>query len=305
MLLRKLRVLAAAIEATAGTTETLDAGDAAFNVMNATIQNGITVEQRERQGGFAKLQAISGMRVGTATFQTDLQWDGSATEPAWADTFFPACGWVKSGEVYAPVAEPPGTNVKTLTIGVYENGLYKQLYGAMGDFQIVLPTGRRPYINWTFQGVWSNPSDVAIISPTYPTDEVARFAAASTSFNSNSLCLEQLTFNAGNVLTAKECPGNVAGVDYFLVTDRSPTATGNPEAKLVASANHYGNLTAHTQASLTTSIPLGGRNLIITMPAAQVQAAAEGDRNGIQIDDITWQGNYHSSGELTIQFDAA
>ena len=51
-LLRRKRVLAAAIEGTVGTAESLDAGDGAMNVYNAVIQPGITAIQREGQGGF-------------------------------------------------------------------------------------------------------------------------------------------------------------------------------------------------------------------------------------------------------------
>lgn len=96
-LLRRKRVLAAAIESTVGTAESLDAGDGAFNVYNALINPNITMIQRESQGGFNYLSPIPAGYSGAATFRTYLEWDGTATEPAWADTFFPACGWVKSG----------------------------------------------------------------------------------------------------------------------------------------------------------------------------------------------------------------
>ena len=302
-LLKRLRVLAAAIETTPGTAETLDAGDATYNVYNPIIQPSIEMGQRERQGSFGRLTAIAGQRVGTATFMTDLEWDGTATEPAWADAFLPACGFVKSGGTYTATDEAPGTNVKTLTIGCYVNGVKKQLRGCMGNFRVVLPTGRNAMIEWTFQGVWDTPTDTAILAPTYTTSNPVR-ATGAVAFGS-TLCVSEMAFDAGNVLTPRECQGDIAGVNYFLVTDRQPIATADPESALVASADHYGDIINQTVQGLTYTISTAGTgndNIVFALPAAQVQNNQEGDRNGIVTDQITWQGNYHSSGAMYITF---
>lgn len=308
VLLKRKRVLAAKIEATAGSAESLAGTDATYNVYNPIIQPNIEVAQRERQGSFARLTAISGQRVGTATFMTDLEWDGTATEPPWADTFLPACGFVKSGGTYTATDEAPGSNVKTLTIGCYmeEGGtsVKKQLRGCMGNFRIVLPTGRLAMIEWTFQGVWDTPTDVSLLTPTYSTDAPVR-ATGTVSFNSNTLCFSEMAFDAGNVLTAVECPGDIAGVDYFLVSDRQPTATGDPEAALVATRDHYGDILNHTVGALSYNISTAGTGddeILIGMPSAQVQNIQEGDRNGIVTDQITWQGNHNASGAMYITF---
>jgi hypothetical protein len=76
-LLRKKAVFAAAIETTAGTAETLDATDGVFNAYNFDIQLGQTVEEREGQGAFNRLQGVPGAAMGTATMTTDLGWDGT------------------------------------------------------------------------------------------------------------------------------------------------------------------------------------------------------------------------------------
>ena len=121
MMLRRKRVLAAKIESTIGTAETLAAADAAMNIYNPIIQATIDMEARQGQGGFGMFSSVPGGRIGVATFRTYLEWDGTVTEPSWADTFLPACGYVKTGQVYTPRTEAPGTNVKTLTIGVYQD----------------------------------------------------------------------------------------------------------------------------------------------------------------------------------------
>lgn len=306
-LLTKNRILGAAIETTAGTAESLDATDAALNVYNPIIQPNITVEQRQGQAAFNKLSGVAGMRMGTCTFRTDLWWDGTSTMPAWAETFLPACGWVKSSTTYAPVSQVPGSSVKTLTLGCYVNGLYKQIHGAMGNFNIVLPTGRLAYIDWTFTGVWDDTADVALVSPTYPTDPVFRVASTTTTFNSNAMCFSQISFNSGNRIVAKECSDNVAGIDYFLVADRTPTATASPEAALKATTDHYGDLINETEAELSVLLTGGTGNdtLEFEITKAQIVSIAESDRNGIVTDNITWQANKNGTtndDELAIIF---
>ena len=250
-LLRRRRLLAAKIEGTPGTAETLAAADATFNAYNITFAQEVELEEREAPGGFARMESVPGGRRGTITFSVDAYWDGTATEPAWADTFLPACGWVKSGQVFTPRTEAPGSNVKTLTMGVYADGMRWLLAGAAGTFQLVCPTGRVATFNFTFSGIWSSTTDVTILSPTYETALPLRYASSTTTWNSVALCLENLTLDAGGTVVQIECGNGVSGYDYFMVSDRNVRVTGNPETKLVASQPRYTNLLDMTSAALT------------------------------------------------------
>lgn len=297
VLLRRRRIMAAKIEASPGLAETLAAADGAFNAYDTVIQQNIEQTQREGQAGMGMLSATPGMYTGTATFRTDIAWDGTATLPTWAEVLLPACGWVKTGDTFTPRSEVPGANVKTLTIGAYVDGLFKQLHGASGEFSIVLPTGRPAEIEWTFNGVWDRPTDVGLISPTYPTVKPIRYATAATKFSTRDLCLENLTFVSGNSVVAKECATKVGGVDYYLVANRQATATGNPEAQLVATAPRYSEHLDRTEALLQVQLnaDASGSTIVIEAPAAQIQDIQEGDRNDLTIDDITWQCNRNGS----------
>jgi hypothetical protein len=140
-LLKKKRVLAAKIESTPGTAESLSASDAVFNVYDATIQPSIEFDNRDAQGGFSPLYGTLGAYGGTCTFTTEIVGDDDPF-PDWVTTFLPACGLVESTGVFLPVDEAPGTNVKTLTIGLYEDGLFKSIRGAAGTWCSVLSPGK-------------------------------------------------------------------------------------------------------------------------------------------------------------------
>lgn len=299
-LLKRKRVLAAKIETTPGTAIALTGTDAVFNCWDIKIDPDIEMVERMGQGGFGMIASVPGGYKGKATFKTDLNWDSSSTEPAWADAFFPACGLVKSGgNQFYPTTEAPGSNVKTLTIGCYIDGKFHSICGAVGTFKLVCPTGKMAYIEWEFTGIWVTPTDVAIISPTYPTAPAMRCGTGTTQWNSVTLFAESLTLDCGNEITIREsstASGYVAGI----ITDRKPKVTANPEAKLVATADRYGSLLAMTESTLTWDIPgplviTTAGKITIAAPKAQVVKISDGDRNSLVTDEIEFQLNKNAS----------
>lgn len=312
--LGRKRVLAAATETTIGTAESLDAGDAAFNVYDPIIQLASEMQEREGQGGFGYLASSAGARSGVATFRTMLEWDGTDTEPSWAETFLPACGWVKSGSVYTPRSEAPGSNVKTLTIGCYVDGIFKSIVGAVGSFVVTLPTGRAGYIDWTFTGAWiASPTAVSIIAPTYPTAKPLRFANGLAEWNDVNLCVESATINSGNEVFLRECPTTDAGYISAIVTNRKPTITVNPEMVTIATQDRWAAWLAETQYALELDCegPTGtASNAILSFdaPKAQIINNQEGDRNNIVTDELEFlcgkNGATHDQ-ELSITFTPA
>ena len=309
MLLLKKTVLGGKIESTIGTAETLAAADCTINAYNVVINPETEVEQREGQGGFGKLASIPGARRGRATFSVDLAYDGS-TVPAWASTYLPACGLVLSTATYRPRTEVPGSNVKTVTIAAFIDGVRRQIYGAVGNARFILPTGRMGRIEFDFQGVYSDEADVAIPSSiNYVNTLPLRVAGGSTSWASSNICLESATIDLGNVITARECSTSAAGIDSFVITDRNIRVTGNPESKLIATQNRYGQFRDATEGILSFTIAGPTTSTVVfSMPKAQIVAKPMGDRNGIMIDQIEWQANKNvdaADEELSFTFNHA
>ena len=309
MLLLKKRVLGAKIETAVGTAETLAAADCTVNAYNLIINPETTLEEREGQGGFGRLPSLPGARRGRATFSVDLAYDGAAV-PAWASTFLPACGLVLSTATYKPKTEIPGTNVKTLTIAAFIDGVRRQIYGAVGNARFILPTGRMGRVEFDFQGVYSDEADVAIPSSiNYVNTLPLRVAGGATSWASTNICLESATIDLGNVITARECSTSAAGYDSFVITDRNIRVTGNPESKLIATQNRYGQFRDSTEGVLSFTIAGPTTSTVVfSVPKAQIVAKPMGDRNGIMIDQIEWQANKNvdtADEELSFTFNHA
>lgn len=305
-LLRRKRVLAAKIETTVGTAIALSGTDAAMNVYNTMIQPNIPMEQREGQGGFNDLSAVPGIRTGTATFRTDISYDGTSL-PSWATTFLPACGWVADGNVYKPKTAPPGTaaGVKTVTIAAYIDGKVKKISGAMGTFTVNFPTGRLAFIDWTFTGKYEDEADASILSPTYPTTKPSRAADGTFTYNSVAMCAESVTIQAGNTVNPLECITSETGLDFYFVGARKPTWSANPLTKLVATLDRYGMWTAMDEYALQITVPGEDGTVQFSSPKAQITNIQEGERGGLVSDQVDWQANKNGSThdeELIITF---
>jgi hypothetical protein len=311
MLLRKKSVLGGKIESTVGTAETIAAADCTINAYDLVINPEFEMQERQGQGGFGRLASIPGARRGRATFSVDLAYDGTNV-PAWASTYLPACGLVLSTATYKPKTQVPasGSDVKTVTIAGFFDGVRRRIYGAVGNARFILPTGRMGRIEFDFQGVYDDEADAAIPSSiNYVNTLPLRVAGGATSWDSYNLCLESATIDLGNVITARECSTSVAGIDNFVITDRNPIITGNPESKLIATQGRYAQLRDSTEATLSFTIDgPSSSTLVFSIPKAQLQSKPMGDRNGIMIDQLEWQANKNvdaSDEELSIVFNHA
>jgi len=308
-LLKRIQTMAAKIETTIGTAETLTAAEGAFNAYDLEIQAEIDVEQREAQGSFNYLSGVPGPYAGSMTFKTDMGWDGAAV-PSWASVLFPACGFTESAQVYTPVSEGPGSNVKTATIGIFKDGVYKKLAGAVGNFKINAPSGRIIFVEWEFKGVWQSVTDSAIIAPTYPTAQPLRFASSTVQYNSVDQCVENVTFDAGNEIILRECPDTASGYKSGLIVSRYPMININPEAQLVATEDRYGDWTAGNEYAFSCAFdgPTGAvsnGNVTLSAPKAQIFNVQEGDRNKLMIDEVELMCNKNGANadeEVSITF---
>jgi hypothetical protein len=291
VMLKRKRILAAKIEATSGTAEVLAAADAAFNCYNVAIQLEIEKTPREGQGSLGHLSSVTGGHKGKVTFSIDLGWDGTATEPLWADTFLTACGLVKATNTFRPSSSVPSTSVKTLTIGVYEDGMFKSIRGASGNMKLICEAGKMVTAEFEFSGIWVAPTDVALLAPTYPTVAPLRYARGVTTFSGVDLFAQSVTLDLANTITYREsaAANNVSGYISTVITNRRPTITVNPESKLVATRDDFGQFLASTEAAFVYEIagPTTSK-IVITAPKASMESIAEGDRSMLQTNDITF-----------------
>lgn len=305
-LLSRLSVLAAKVETTPGTAESLSASDAAWNIMDAEMNATIPVSVRPIQGSFRKLEGVPGARQAVCTFTLEIIGDGSGGVPAWATTFLAGCGIVNSTGVLTPRGEAPGSNVKTLTIGLYENGRRKLMVGAVGNCVATITPGSSVMLAFTFTGVWAGVTDTAILSPTYPTLQPIRASNGACTINSVVQAFVTMTLDFGNVVAIRPSISTASGYVHAIITDRTPMFTIDPEAKLVATTDVFGDWQAGTTRALSVSFEDAADNVTIAAPAVQRMTVANADREGLRVDTQTLQCcRSGSDAEFSITFAAA
>lgn len=299
------RILAAKIETTSGNSIALGNADAAMNVFNLTANQTAEFIARKAQGSYGQIAGVVGLQTGVFSFSTELTGDGAGGAPAWLQTLMAACGLTYTAGVFALRSEAPGTNVKTLTLGAYIDGVYKQIAGAAGTFTLDAPTGGRVMFNWTFSGRWTTPTDVALLTPTYPTRRPIMARAGVVTIGSFAPCFSTFSLDLGNVVTPRPCLVAAGGLASFVVTDRNITGTIDPESKLVATNPVYTQWINSTEQAFSIRFADADDRVTIEAPAFQIANAQEGDRSGIQIDTISYQLNTGGTpnAEMTITFD--
>ena len=285
-LLKKVSVLAAKIETTIGTAITLSASDGTFNVYNAQITPNVQMTDREGQGAFSKLTSVPGQQTGTCTFSTDLIM--GTTESAWSSTFLPACGLGKTSTTYSCKSEAPGSTVKTLTIALYVNGVIRRLRGAVGNFVINCLAGQKISVDFTFQGVYDDFESGAIIAPTYATNAPLRWASSTTTIGGTAVAASSLTFDLGNVISPLENQSIEQGVKSFIITDRRPTLTIDPEADTSNTIARWADWTTPTTRAIAwdSGLSQAGGKWAFSIPAGQILNQQPGDRGGIETEQL-------------------
>jgi hypothetical protein len=283
----KLSTVAFETEGTAGVAETLEAADGTVNIFNAQIIDSTEFAERMGQSSYARIAGSIGARAGQITFQTDLV-PGSGAHPAWTE-LLPMCGWVATGNVYTPRTEPAGANVKTGTFGKWTNGIYEQIHGAMGTFRIAFVSGRPPMIDWTFTGCYTDPTDAAIIVPTYVTTNPVRFVSSALTVGSYTPKIDTLTLDAGNDVALLPDSRSATGYSHANIRDQNVTITMDPERALVASIPWNTDWAARTPRAITWALSEGGIGFSFSAPAAQLAGAPQpGERGGARVDELTF-----------------
>lgn len=292
-LVRKRSQMAAKVEGTVGTAESLSASEAVYRVYNHEMNPTIQTNQRQGQGlGLTPSSAVPGGRLGQTTFIADLF--GGASVPAQLTTFFNACGLKLDTATFTPESRPPeaaSSGAKTLTIAKYVDGIKKQLHGAMGNAVLHFPSGAPCYVEYTFTGCYAAVSDVAVPAYTPPTTVALLGAGGTFTVGGVALKVGEIIIDLGNVVTPRKDITAAGGYHSCVITDRLITFRADIEATKVATYDPHADWLAQTERAISLIVGSSGNQLTIAAPKAQIIDVQPGDRNGLEIFDVTYQCN--------------
>lgn len=302
-MLYKRRVLAFKIEVTPGTAESLADADAVF-CFDPVMQGDIPQKDRVATGSLSRLASVPGPRKGTITFDIELAGSGvdAITDPKWA-TLLQACGMKTAAGVYTFTSNT--ADYKTITLGLYEDGVFKLMSGAMGTWSLEAENGRPGMIRFSFEGIWNAPTDASMLAlPSYAVVP-PRFAAATFTLGAETPKISRISLESGNTIKLVEDITKASAYNRAVVTDRKVGGRIDPEAETIAAWDVWGQWIAGTEAALTLQIGSVAGNIInFTANKCQISNAQEAERELLVTTDIDYQLNATSAGddELSVSF---
>ena len=283
-LLARKRVIKVKIEAEKGTKI---AGDQALLVFDLDIKPTAPWEERKGTGlwrGHAN-KGVLGERSGTCSFKVELRGTGSHGLEAGLAILLQACGFKKTSESYG--MHSTHSDDKTISIDVWEDGVKKGLAAASGEVSFEGEAGKRMMLNFEFSGIWQAPIDEAL--PAFAPSTTTPLRMQGGTFTLATLAIKIAKFNLkmGNNVVARGSVAAAGGIAYYMITDYDPELSIDPEADLVGGYDINGVWLAGTTAAVSLVVTDGTDVVTFTIPALNYKEIPEGDREGIQIYDVT------------------
>lgn len=292
-ILTNRQVVAAKVEVTEGTLETLAAADANAQILEpAKFEANIAMFERKLMDvSYSNFKQITGTRLAQISFKCENKGSGTAgTAPA-IGKLLRACGFGETvvavtSVTYAPVSAL--ASIPTLTVAVYVDGVKKAIKGARGNVKYESQDGQPGFYEFTFIGVYDSVADVALLTPSgVETTVPVALLTAQFSVQTFSAFCSKVSFDMGNTLTPRPDINTGAGYISTLLTGRAPKATFDPELELVATHDFYGRLLAGTTGVLTWRHTGSAGNIcIFSAPVCQYTKIGDGDRDGMAITPV-------------------
>jgi hypothetical protein len=301
-LLVRQRIFAAKSETTNGTAESLTASDAALNIFEPKLDADSELSERQGQSALSPLPGVAGAIGADVEATTDLV--GSDTVPSWG-VLLQAAGFGLDTRTYT--IKTGVSTQATLTCGLYTDGRLKTAAGCMFDMVIKLKAGEPGRVEFKGRGAWQAPTDVALITPTYPTTKPPRFAGVAFTVGGTAYLVDEVEIALGNEVVLRQDPAASCGYRSAVITNRKVTVKMAPEAKLLAAQDWHAAYLAGTTYALSCPVGTAADNIVtITAPALQLlKPPADDDRDGVLVEALEFQSCRDASAgddELVIAF---
>lgn len=287
---RRKRILGVKVETTPGTAVTPAAADATTPAYDVDLQNDTEYERRTGNGIVPQFPGVPGGETGTLKFKTDII--GGASLPPWMSVILAGCNVVANLLVVTPQFNFPGQGgSKTLTFYTWQDGQLKCLYGAQGTGDLKFPSGKKCFVEWTFKGLYAAVAGDALPVPTYITTAPLKFENSGLLIGGTvTPRVSLLQLMIGNDVQLRE-DGTGTGYRNAYIADRQSVVKMDSESMLVANVDVDGWRRNRTEQAIAFGLGAAANGLAFACAKAQLTKNGEGNRNGIQTDDLEFDIN--------------
>ncbi len=319
------RQLAVKEESVEGTAETLSASDATLLLEGSDIGFEDQTEMFERevvQQSYSRFTDLAGVEGGMIRGACLLRGSGTSTvAPSW-DTHLKACGMGRKDALYIIITgisgtfvhgetitggtssatatisgtpanggfiyEPISTGMISATVGYYHDGTRELIYGARGNWSLRGETGQPAFMVFEYTGVTDDPSDTALLSPTYETTVPPVLKGTNLVFDAFSPKVGAIGIDLQNAVALRKDMGHAKGAHSARIGGRNPQLTVSPEMDLIANFDFYGRLRGETLHKTIFDVgSVSGNRFKVISPETQIGQDTPSDRDGVSTVDLT------------------
>lgn len=229
-----------------------------------------------------------GPLLGRCTFSTELRGNLTGAIDVGLAVLLQGCGMTGT-TAHVPVSSP--ATQLSITLYAYIDGDLHALSGAMGTFTLSGTAGQRMMLDFEFQGVWVTVATASIPGSTYTAALPTLLRGSAFSVGALSPIVNTFSLAMNNVVVPREDVTSTTGIPHFIIADRDPVITIDPEAELVANNEAYDIWTAVTENAVSITLINTETTFTLTAPKAQITSITNGDRGGKKIHNMTLQCN--------------
>lgn len=174
--------------------------------------------------------------------------------------------------------------------------------------KITLQSGKIGFLEMTLRGIYSAPTNTAFASPTYNETLPPKFESATLTVDSDSdHVVDKLDIDFGIETSLRENANATDGVGGFIIVDRKPNGSFDPELRPVSGTGSYdysAKIKAATEVALSCILgQTNGNKLTFSLPKIQYLSLDHGDRSGKAIGQIPFSINKNAGDDwITITF---
>lgn len=307
-ILKRRRVILAKTETTYGTDPTPTAlADAMLVQAGSSLS--VNATETERDAVRATMSPL-GHIVSGKTVNLSISWEcrgsGTAGTAPEVDALLTACGLNAATVADTSVTYTPDSdaaNHDACTIYWYEDGLMHKALGCRGTASISMPVNGVPTISFEMQGLYADPADVSLPSPTLSSVVPPVCVGAGMTIGSYTPIATSFELQIGNSVETRNDINAADGVAGFMITDRKPTGSIDPEAALLATLDPWTAWKNGTTAAISGAAGgTAGNIMTLSVSAAQYTTPSYGDRNGITTYSLPFVATGSDDDEFSIAF---
>ncbi len=196
---------------------------------------------------------------------------------------------VKASETYAPAS------ASLVTASIYDyfhsssgaNSELRKVLGWAGGAAFTLPVGGIAQAQFTGQGKWTTPANVAHPgAATFQAQRPVAFMGADISLDSVATKFNQLTFDCGNQVQAAPDPSDTYGIDVGGITRRQINGRINPPLELLSVRNVFTDFLAGNTKKLWVRYGSAGNGISIYFPGIVYTGREDEDVEGFAHEGI-------------------